>query len=89
MSRSTTSTRVSSSRRRSDLGIHPLLSTKEGLHKTRIHIAADHGGYELGRTLAERAMTSGFEAVWHGSDAPETAAVEVAFFFPGLASYSR
>ncbi len=25
----------------------------------------------------------------HGSDAPETAAVEVAFFFPGLAIYSR
>jgi nucleoside-diphosphate kinase len=25
----------------------------------------------------------------HGSDAPETAAVEVAFFFPGLSVYSR
>jgi len=25
----------------------------------------------------------------HGSDAPETAAVEVAFFFPGLAIHSR
>ncbi|MCB2026117.1 MAG: nucleoside-diphosphate kinase, partial [Ottowia sp.] len=25
----------------------------------------------------------------HGSDAPETAAVEVAFFFPGLAICSR
>jgi nucleoside-diphosphate kinase len=25
----------------------------------------------------------------HGSDAPETAAVEVGFFFPGLAIYSR
>ena len=25
----------------------------------------------------------------HGSDAPETAAVEVAFFFPGLSIYSR
>jgi nucleoside-diphosphate kinase len=25
----------------------------------------------------------------HGSDSPETAAVEVAFFFPGLALYSR
>ena len=25
----------------------------------------------------------------HGSDAPETAAVEIAFFFPGLAIYSR
>jgi nucleoside-diphosphate kinase len=25
----------------------------------------------------------------HGSDAPETAAVEVAFFFPGMNVYSR
>ncbi|MBQ6656433.1 MAG: nucleoside-diphosphate kinase [Ottowia sp.] len=25
----------------------------------------------------------------HGSDAPETAAVEVAFFFPGMSIYSR
>ena len=25
----------------------------------------------------------------HGSDAPETAAVEVAFFFPGMNIYSR
>jgi nucleoside-diphosphate kinase len=25
----------------------------------------------------------------HGSDAPETAAVEVAFFFPGMAIYNR
>jgi nucleoside-diphosphate kinase len=25
----------------------------------------------------------------HGSDAPETAAVEIAFFFPGIAIYSR
>ena len=25
----------------------------------------------------------------HGSDAPETAAVEIAFFFPGMAIYSR
>src|SRR5204862_6806906 len=25
----------------------------------------------------------------HGSDAPETAAVEVAFFFPGMAIYGR
>ncbi len=25
----------------------------------------------------------------HGSDAPETAAVEVAFFFPGMSVYSR
>jgi nucleoside-diphosphate kinase len=25
----------------------------------------------------------------HGSDAPETAAVEVAFFFPGMSIYDR
>jgi len=25
----------------------------------------------------------------HGSDAPETAAIEVAFFFPGMAVYDR
>jgi nucleoside-diphosphate kinase len=25
----------------------------------------------------------------HGSDAPETAAVEIAFFFPGMSIYSR
>jgi len=25
----------------------------------------------------------------HGSDAPETAAAEIAFFFPGMAIYSR
>ncbi len=35
---------------------------------TRIHIAADHGGYELGRALAARAATSGFDVVWHGPD---------------------
>ncbi len=35
---------------------------------TRIHFAADHGGYELGRALHARAEAAGFEAVWHGSD---------------------
>lgn len=35
---------------------------------TRIHIAADHGGYELGRALAERAPDAGFEIVWHGEE---------------------
>jgi len=35
---------------------------------TRIHMAADHGGYELGRMLEERAAGKGFEVVWHGAD---------------------
>ncbi|MFT4234264.1 MAG: RpiB/LacA/LacB family sugar-phosphate isomerase [Microbacterium sp.] len=35
---------------------------------TRIHLAADHGGYELGRTLERRAAETGFEVVWHGAD---------------------
>lgn len=35
---------------------------------TRIHFAADHGGYELGRVLYERALAAGFEAHWHGAD---------------------
>ena len=36
---------------------------------TRIHFAADHGGYELGRRLQARAAASGFDVVWHGADA--------------------
>ncbi|MFV0319213.1 MAG: RpiB/LacA/LacB family sugar-phosphate isomerase [Microbacterium sp.] len=35
---------------------------------TRIHFAADHGGYELGRALEQRAITAGFDVVWHGAD---------------------
>ena len=35
---------------------------------TRIHFAADHGGYELGRSLAARAEAAGFEVVGHGAD---------------------
>lgn len=35
---------------------------------TRIHFAADHGGYTLGRALAARAEAGGFEVVWHGPD---------------------
>jgi len=35
---------------------------------TRIHFAADHGGYELGRDLEARARAAGFEVVWHGAD---------------------
>ncbi|MBL5972680.1 MAG: ribose-5-phosphate isomerase [Candidatus Leucobacter sulfamidivorax] len=35
---------------------------------TRIHFAADHGGYELGRRLQERAIAGGFDVIWHGAD---------------------
>jgi ribose 5-phosphate isomerase B len=35
---------------------------------TRIHIAADHGGYHLGRALAARATAAGHDVVWHGAD---------------------
>ncbi|GMM97669.1 RpiB/LacA/LacB family sugar-phosphate isomerase [Microbacterium luteum] len=35
---------------------------------TRIHLAADHGGHELGRALHQRAEAAGFDVVWHGAD---------------------
>jgi len=35
---------------------------------TRIHFAVDHGGYELGRALEQRAIDGRFEVVWHGAD---------------------
>lgn len=35
---------------------------------TRIHFAADHGGYDLGRALEARARAAGHEIVWHGAD---------------------
>ncbi|MFT4215084.1 MAG: RpiB/LacA/LacB family sugar-phosphate isomerase [Microbacterium sp.] len=35
---------------------------------TRIHFAADHGGYELGQTLRGRAQAAGFDVEWHGTD---------------------
>nr|WP_314841420.1 RpiB/LacA/LacB family sugar-phosphate isomerase [uncultured Microbacterium sp.] len=38
---------------------------------TTIHFAADHGGYELARTLAAHAERVGFDAVWHGADEPD------------------
>lgn len=31
-------------------------------------MAADHGGYELGRALEKRAVENGHEVVWHGAD---------------------
>ena len=35
---------------------------------TRLHIAVDHGGYDLGRELQKRAEDAGYEVVWHGAD---------------------
>lgn len=35
----------------------------------RIHLAADHGGYELARALQKRATDVGLDVVWHGPDA--------------------
>ena len=34
----------------------------------RIHLAADHGGYELGRALQRRALAAGHDVIWHGAD---------------------
>ncbi|HKP07806.1 MAG TPA: RpiB/LacA/LacB family sugar-phosphate isomerase [Microbacterium sp.] len=34
----------------------------------RIHFAADHGGYELGRALEARARAAGHDVAWHGAD---------------------
>ncbi|GAA1466209.1 RpiB/LacA/LacB family sugar-phosphate isomerase [Microbacterium thalassium] len=36
---------------------------------TKIHFAADHAGYELGRALEARARAAGHEVVWHGAEA--------------------
>lgn len=35
---------------------------------TRIHFAADHGGFEIGRALESRARSAGHDVVWHGAD---------------------
>ena len=50
--------------------------------------ATDPKKADKGTIRADFADSSDANAV-HGSDAPETAANEVAFFFPGLAIYSR
>ena len=50
--------------------------------------ATDPKKAEKGTIRADFADSIDANAV-HGSDAPETAAVEVAFFFPGMAIYSR
>ena len=50
--------------------------------------ATDPKKAEKGTIRADFADSIDANAV-HGSDAPETAAVEVGFFFPGMAIYSR
>jgi nucleoside-diphosphate kinase len=50
--------------------------------------ATDPKKAEKGTIRADFAQSIDANAV-HGSDAQETAAVEVAFFFPGMAIYSR
>jgi len=50
--------------------------------------ATDPKKADKGTIRADFAESIDANAV-HGSDAPETAAVEVAFFFPGMNVYSR
>jgi len=50
--------------------------------------ATDPKKAEKGTIRADFADSIDANAV-HGSDAPETAAVEIAFFFPGMSIYSR
>jgi nucleoside-diphosphate kinase len=50
--------------------------------------ATDPKKAEKGTIRADFADSIDANAV-HGSDAPETAAVEIAFFFPGMAIYGR
>ena len=50
--------------------------------------ATDPKKAEAGTIRADFAESIDANAV-HGSDAPETAAVEIAFFFPGMNVYSR
>lgn len=35
----------------------------------RIHLAADHAGYELGRSLTDHLTAAGHDVTWHGADA--------------------
>jgi len=50
--------------------------------------ATDPGKAEKGTIRADFAASIDANAV-HGSDAPETAAVEIAYFFPSMNVYSR
>ena len=66
-----------------------VLEGEEAIQKNRdLMGATDPRKAEKGTIRADFADSIDANAV-HGSDAPETAAVEVAFFFPGMNVYSR
>ena len=66
-----------------------VLEGEDAIAKNRALMGAtDPKKAEAGTIRADFADSIDANAV-HGSDAPETAAVEVAFFFPGMNVYSR
>ena len=66
-----------------------VLEGEEAIAKNRdLMGATDPKKAEAGTIRADFAESIDANAV-HGSDAPETAAVEIAFFFPGMNVYSR
>jgi nucleoside-diphosphate kinase len=66
-----------------------VLEGKNAIAKNReLMGATDPKKAEPGTIRADFAESIDANAV-HGSDAPETAAVEVAFFFPGIAVHTR
>lgn len=66
-----------------------VLEGEDAIAKNRALMGAtDPKKAEAGTIRADFAESIDANAV-HGSDAPETAAVEVAFFFPGMNLYSR
>lgn len=66
-----------------------VLEGEEAIAKNRdLMGATDPKKAEPGTIRADFAESIDANAV-HGSDAPETAAVEIAFFFPGMNVYSR
>ena len=66
-----------------------VLEGEEAIAQNRALMGAtDPKKAEAGTIRADFADSIDANAV-HGSDAPETAAVEVAFFFPGMNVYSR
>ena len=65
-----------------------VLEGEEAIQKNRdLMGATDPKKAEKGTIRADFAESIDANAV-HGSDAPETAAVEIAFFFPGMNTYS-
>jgi len=66
-----------------------VLEGEEAIAKNRdLMGATDPKNADAGTIRADFAESIDANAV-HGSDAPETAAVEIAFFFPGMNVYSR